>query len=66
MTTQQQKPTLEFFGKEGFLDVSQEPNFGTKTLYTPGINNLSNLDVYDELIAEQAQKDLEKRKVNEQ
>lgn len=56
MTTQQQKPTLEFFGREGFLDVSQEPNYGTRTLYTAGLDNLADKSVYVGLIAEMKEK----------
>lgn len=43
---------LEFFGREGFLDTSKQPNFGTRTLYTPGLDNLSNRSVYKGLIEE--------------
>ena len=56
MTTQQQKPTLEFFGREGFLDTSKQPNFGTKTLYTPGLDNLADKSIYVGLIAEMKEK----------
>lgn len=41
---------LEFFGKEGFLNVNSPVNFGTRTLYTPGLDNLSNRSVYKGLI----------------
>lgn len=43
---------LEILGKEGFLDTSKQPNFGTKSLYTPGLDNLADKSVYDHLIAE--------------
>ncbi|HAU4290866.1 TPA: hypothetical protein ACQVKY_005438 [Serratia marcescens] len=43
---------LEIIGKEGFLDTSKQPNFGTKTLYVPGINNVTSSAVYDHLLAE--------------
>ena len=43
---------LEFFGKEGFLDTSKQPNFGTRTLYTPGLDNLADKSVYKGLIEE--------------
>ncbi len=42
---------LEFFGKEGFLNVNSPVNYGIRTGYVDGLNNLSNLDVYDDLIA---------------
>lgn len=49
---------LEIIGKEGFLDVSKEPNFGTKSQYIPGLDNLADKSVYTVLIAErQAQKE---------
>lgn len=44
--------SIEFFGKEGFLDVSKPVNFGKKTQETDGINNLTDRSVYDRLIAE--------------
>jgi hypothetical protein len=54
MTTEN-KP-LEIIGREGFLDVSKQPNLGTKSLYVPGLNNITDSKVYDVLIAER-QKD---------
>ncbi|MCP3658497.1 MAG: hypothetical protein GY734_21780 [Herbaspirillum sp.] len=50
---------LEFFGREGFLDVSKQPDFGTRTLYTAGLDNLADKSVYVGLIA-----DLNKRERN--
>jgi len=41
---------LEFFGREGFLNVNSPVNYGIRTGYVDGLNNLSNLDVYKELI----------------
>ncbi len=41
---------LEFFGKEGFLNVNSPVNYGIRTLYTPGLDNLSNRSVYKGLI----------------
>ena len=61
MTTQQQKPTLEFFGREGWLDVSKEANFGTRTLYTAGLNNVENREVYDGLIADMKEREANKK-----
>lgn len=43
---------LEFFGREGFLDTSKQPNFGTRTLYTAGLDNLADKSVYKVLIEE--------------
>ncbi len=34
------KTKLEFFGKEGFLDVSKEVDYGQRTQYIKGINNV--------------------------
>jgi hypothetical protein len=41
---------LEILGKEGFLDVTKEPNYGLNTLYTPGINNIINHETYNKLL----------------
>ena len=56
----QNKP-LEITGKEGFLDTSRQPNFGTKTLYVPGINNVTSSEVYDVLLAERQKAKNEKQ-----
>lgn len=50
---------LEILGKEGFLDTSIQPDYGTRTLYTPGLDNLADKSVYKELI-----KDLNERNKN--
>lgn len=56
------KTKLEFFGKEGFLDVSKEPNFGQRTQYIKGMNNVLDGSVYDVLIAELEQKQNKEKK----
>ena len=50
---------LEILGREGFLNVNSPVNYGTRTLYTPGLDNLSNRSVYKGLI-----KDLNERNKN--
>ena len=55
------KPKLEFFGKEGFLDVSKEVNYGQRTQYIQGINNVLDGSVYDDLIAEMNERENQKK-----
>ncbi len=55
------KTKLEFFGKEGFLDVSKEVDYGQRTQYIQGINNVLDGSVYDDLIAEMNERENQKK-----